>query len=160
MLDNPKIRNTLKILEPTTFPRAMSLSPFLAATIEVTSSGREVPTATMVRPIRASLRPKALAISFAPFTVISPPIIIPASPTRESKILFPIEYPITASASCIHRFSALLFKASLTAKYMKMPNPTNNKIPSRRPKTIRELPVKNWSIIKTFKSNAATMDKG
>ena len=57
MLDNPKIRNTLKILEPTTFPRAMSLSPFLAATIEVTNSGREVPTATMVRPIRASLRP-------------------------------------------------------------------------------------------------------
>ena len=34
-----------KILEPRTFPRAISLSPFLAATTDVTSSGREVPMA-------------------------------------------------------------------------------------------------------------------
>ena len=64
--ENGNICKILKILEPITLPTAMSLSPFLAAMTEVTSSGREVPTATMVRPMMASLRPKNLAISFAP----------------------------------------------------------------------------------------------
>lgn len=45
----------LKIFDPTTFPMAISLSPFLVATILVTSSGKEVPMATIVNPIRASL---------------------------------------------------------------------------------------------------------
>ena len=56
--DNPKIRRILKIFEPITLPTAISLSPFFAAIIEVTNSGSDVPKATIVRPIKASLRPK------------------------------------------------------------------------------------------------------
>ena len=44
----------LKILEPTTFPTAIPVSPFCEATTEVTNSGKEVPTATMVSPIKVS----------------------------------------------------------------------------------------------------------
>lgn len=36
--DKPNINNMLKVLDPNIFPRAMSFSPFLAATKEVTSS--------------------------------------------------------------------------------------------------------------------------
>ena len=43
--------NILNILEPIAFPSAISTSFFLAATTDVTSSGREVPIATMVNPI-------------------------------------------------------------------------------------------------------------
>ena len=50
-LDNPRIKKTLKILEPTTFPIAMSTSPFLEATTDVTNSGSEVPIATTVKAI-------------------------------------------------------------------------------------------------------------
>ena len=49
--DDPKMKTILKMLEPTTFPSANSLSPFRAATSEVTNSGREVPIATIVKPI-------------------------------------------------------------------------------------------------------------
>ena len=48
--EKPIISNILKIFDPRTLPRAISFSPFKAATIEVTSSGREVPMATIVRP--------------------------------------------------------------------------------------------------------------
>ena len=78
--DAPIIRKILKIFEPTTLPTAISLSPFLAAITDVTNSGRDVPHATIVRPISASLRPKNLAISFAPSTDKSPPKTMPASP--------------------------------------------------------------------------------
>ena len=47
----PSTNRILKILEPITFPSAISTSFFLAATIDVTSSGRLVPIATMVSPI-------------------------------------------------------------------------------------------------------------
>ena len=43
----PNIRNTLKIFDPRTFPIAISTSFFLAAAMDVTSSGRLVPTATI-----------------------------------------------------------------------------------------------------------------
>ena len=68
------------MLEPITLPIAMSLSPFLAATTDVTSSGSDVPIATIVRPIRLSGIPNILAIVFAPSTVLLPPITIPAKP--------------------------------------------------------------------------------
>ena len=54
-LMTPAIPNTskiLKILDPITLPKAISISFFHAATIEVTSSGRLVPKATIVKPIR------------------------------------------------------------------------------------------------------------
>ena len=39
----PRINSRLNIFEPTTFPIARPVSPFLAATIDVTNSGRDVP---------------------------------------------------------------------------------------------------------------------
>ena len=71
--DTPIISRMLKILEPITFPRARPFSPFLAATMLVTSSGREVPRATTVRPMRFSLRPKADARALAQSTTMPLP---------------------------------------------------------------------------------------
>ena len=76
----PKMNRRLKILEPITFPIAIPVSPFLAATADVTSSGRDVPIATIVSPISVSVIPAALAISFALFTTTCPPAMISASP--------------------------------------------------------------------------------
>ena len=61
------------MLEPTTLPMARSFSPFLDATMDVTSSGRDVPNATTVRPISVSDRPKLAAISEALSTTKLPP---------------------------------------------------------------------------------------
>ena len=44
------------------FPMAISAFPFLAAVTEVTSSGRDVPNATIVRPIKRSSIPSVSAI--------------------------------------------------------------------------------------------------
>ena len=53
----PRIRKILKMLDPTTFPIAMSTFFLRTATIEVASSGREVPMETTVRPMTLSERP-------------------------------------------------------------------------------------------------------
>ena len=76
----PRMARTLKMLEPTTFPTAISFSPLRAAVMEVTSSGRLVPTAQIVRPTRVSLMPAFIAISFACSTTRFPPRTIPATP--------------------------------------------------------------------------------
>ena len=47
----PTTNKILKIFDPMIFPIAISALPFLAAVTEVTSSGNEVPKATIVRPI-------------------------------------------------------------------------------------------------------------
>ena len=52
--ETPIINSILKIFEPTTFPTASPFSPLREATIEVTSSGRDVPIATTVSPIRVA----------------------------------------------------------------------------------------------------------
>ena len=51
----------LNILLPTALPIAISYSPFLVAITDVTSSGKEVPRAIIVKLIIRSLTPKALA---------------------------------------------------------------------------------------------------
>ena len=81
---HPSTRNMLKMLLPITLPRAMLGLPFTAAVIDVASSGSDVPAATIVKPIMASLTPSPDAIPDAPLTNRSPPIISPASPIRES----------------------------------------------------------------------------
>ena len=45
----------LKMLEPMTLPIAMSALPFLAAMVETTNSGREMPMATAVIAISSGL---------------------------------------------------------------------------------------------------------
>ncbi len=47
----PKIPSILKILEPNTFPTAISLFFFIAATTEVANSRKEVPTTNLIKPI-------------------------------------------------------------------------------------------------------------
>ena len=47
----PNMSKRLKILDPTILPMAISAFFFIAATTEVASSGREVPAATMVKPM-------------------------------------------------------------------------------------------------------------
>jgi hypothetical protein len=48
----PRIKKILNIFEPTIFPTAISAFFLKAAMVEVTSSGREVPIATTVNPIK------------------------------------------------------------------------------------------------------------
>lgn len=62
----PVMTKLLNILDPRMFPRAISPSPFSAATNEVDSSGRLVPIATMVRPIMGSVRCVSMENSVAP----------------------------------------------------------------------------------------------
>ena len=78
--ENASINIILKIFEPITFPSARPFSPLLDATIIVTSYGREVPIATMVKPTKVSLIPNIIAISEADSTTLSPPNTTKASP--------------------------------------------------------------------------------
>ena len=48
----PRMTKTLKMFDPTTLPIATSLLPAMAESTDTTSSGVEVPTATIVSPIR------------------------------------------------------------------------------------------------------------
>ena len=77
----------LNRFEPITLPNASSFSPFFDATMEVTSSGREVPNATIVSPTRVSVIPKEMAIALALSTTRLPPITIAASPPMINTML-------------------------------------------------------------------------
>ena len=54
----PITKRILKILLPTILPIAIPALPRFAAVTDVTSSGSEVPKATIVKPIKRSLIPK------------------------------------------------------------------------------------------------------
>ncbi len=98
--ERPVMNAMLNILEPTILPMAMSFSFFIAATTLVTSSGKDVPAATIVSPTRDSLIPKSLAILDALSTTSLPPKIIPASPRAANRTLF-ISVPfLTAFEFC------------------------------------------------------------
>ncbi len=82
----------LKILLPTIFPTRRSDSPFFAAVIVVTNSGREVPIATIEREIIRSEIPIAVAIDEAELTTSWLPATTPARPTKTSRKDFPSLY--------------------------------------------------------------------
>ena len=63
---HPTIIRMLNMLEPTTFPIAISELPLTADMTLMTSSGAEVPKATIVRPITRSEIRKRLATAAAP----------------------------------------------------------------------------------------------
>ena len=111
---NPKIKTILNKDEPIALPTAISASPFLAATTEVTSSGNEVPTATIVKPTNKSLIPNLVAIKDALSTTKSPPKIIPANPIA-TKIKFNHHFLFGAS-------SFLLFFIQLYDDHTILPN--------------------------------------
>ena len=58
----PSTIRILKTFDPTTLPTAISNSFFLAATMDVTSSGKDVPTEQMVSPTSVALIPKLVAM--------------------------------------------------------------------------------------------------
>ena len=80
MAENPRINKMLNRLEPIAFPSARPLSPFLVATMEVTSSGREVPIATMVSPIMIDGTCILFATLELPSTKKSAPLISSTKP--------------------------------------------------------------------------------
>ncbi len=66
MAATPIINKVLIILLPNTFPMARSVLPSTEANTLITSSGREVPRATIVSPISICGRPNLLPIEEAP----------------------------------------------------------------------------------------------
>lgn len=63
-----RIKNIFAILEPSTFPMAISGLPEILARTDTMSSGILVPIATIVRPMIASEIPNFLAMDTAPST--------------------------------------------------------------------------------------------
>ena len=81
----PTTKRMLKILEPMMFPIAISALPFLAAVTEVTSSGKDVPNATIVNPINLWLTPNEMAMFVAASTAKLLPIIKHTRPSGINK---------------------------------------------------------------------------
>ena len=84
----PSTKKMLKILLPMIFPNAMSTCFFNAAVMEVTNSGRDVPTATIVKPTKVSLIPSERAIWMLLLTTRLPPKMMPASPPTVNSEFF------------------------------------------------------------------------
>lgn len=82
MDENPSIQKILKIFDPTIFHTAISLCHFRAAMTDVANSGKDVPIATIVKPITISDIPKDRAIVTAQSTNIFPPKKRPTRPPR------------------------------------------------------------------------------
>ena len=64
----PKTARMFMIFDPIIFPITKPVSQCLAAAMDVESSGRDVPNATMDIPIIKEETPRAIAIPFAPKT--------------------------------------------------------------------------------------------
>ena len=80
--ETPIIKKILKILDPTTFPIAISDFFFKEATTDVARSGKYVPTAITVNPINDELISNHLAIKTAPSTINFPPTNKPKTPNN------------------------------------------------------------------------------
>ena len=167
----PSTRRMLKILEPMTFPSAISTSSFLAATMEVTSSGRLVPMAIMVSPINVWLSPRRTAIAEAPSTTKSPPYLIAIIPPRMKmrhfhagrRLICEVTCSISSSereilSSCIEEIASgvVVRRALLTERIIQSRYPVNiirKRIPSIRPSVIPRYPSSS-------KSPAQKIDNG
>ncbi len=99
ILDIPKMIKIFMIFDPITLLNAISLFHFLAAMIEVASSGALVPTATIVSPIIVSDSPKLVATVTAPSTRSLPPIRRANIPPPIHTNTFPREWLDSMSSS-------------------------------------------------------------
>lgn len=81
VLLKPSTNKILNMFDPITFPITNWFSSLFRAVSEVTSSGSDVPIATIVKPTNVSLIPHAIAIYDDEFTTSWAPRIIAASPT-------------------------------------------------------------------------------
>ena len=86
--EQPSTKKMLKRLLPTTLPMAISGFFFRAATMLVANSGSEVPPATMVKPMTASLTPSPRAMPLAPLTNPLPPSTKAARPPTIKRVDF------------------------------------------------------------------------
>ena len=80
--ENPKTMSRLKMLEPKTFPTAIPLASLMAAVMLTAASGRDVPNATIVRPMIKDGILKYLAIAELPDTKKSAPLTRHTKPIR------------------------------------------------------------------------------
>ena len=116
------------MFEPTTFPNATSLCPRRAAMTDVTNSGMDVPTATMVSPITASESPTAWANATAPVTRNRAERMVSTSPPSSQSSASPMR---TGSGA----LSATSFAARRSVRKVKIKYPTSPAIqtaPARR----------------------------
>ena len=97
----PDTRIRLKILAPMMFPSERALWPLARAVIAVTSSGREVPRATIVRPMTEDGTPRASAISVPLSTRSFAPTAIRTAPIARRTMSFQIGFsvPVLSSAA-------------------------------------------------------------
>lgn len=86
----PMTIHILNILLPMMLPTMRSVSLRLAAVIVVTSSGKDVPSAMIVREMTRSEMPMAEAMLEALLTTSWLPAMSPAKPMRVRNIDFPI----------------------------------------------------------------------
>lgn len=102
-LHNHAIRKTLKIFDQMMFPIAISVCLFLAAMTEVTSSGTDVPIATILAPIMIFDTPNISANILAYSTIKSPHTYNPYIPNTinisDFHILIWLSSGISVSAS-------------------------------------------------------------
>ena len=94
----PKMKNELNILLPITLPIAIPGFFLSAAVMEVASSGKEVPAATIVSPTTDSLMPILIAMPLAPSTKNCPPKISPKRPPRIKSVALMPDMVFTSSA--------------------------------------------------------------
>ena len=86
MAVQPTMARMLNMLLPTTLPNASSALSFNAAVTLTTSSGADVPIATIVRPITRSEMPKRLATAEAPSVNALAPMSINPSPSKRIRM--------------------------------------------------------------------------
>ena len=139
----PSTIRILKTFDPTTLPTAISNSFFLAATMDVTSSGKDVPTEQMVSPTSVALIPKLVAMVEAESTTQSPPYLIAIGSTYDIDNGFPdglffhfthLFVHLTLFSEISPRFLAsiaLLIKTTINPTKM-----TKKTIPSIRPSSM------------------------
>ena len=82
----PDTSTMLKRFAPMMLPSERALCPLMRAVMAVTSSGREVPRATMVRPMTEDGTPSASAIRVPLFTSRFAPKAISTAPTTSRAI--------------------------------------------------------------------------
>ena len=80
-------RNIFAILEPITFPIEMSGDPFITASMETTSSQRDVPNPITIRPIKNSETFSFFPIATEAEIKISAPLTTSSSPKIKDVML-------------------------------------------------------------------------
>ena len=112
----PTTISRLKILEPITFPTAISLLPDSDAEMLTASSGALVPKATMVRPIITVGTRRSLATEELPSTKKSAPLINNKNPASNNTYIIILTFSLL---SLWYLFYLLIPESALFCKKAK-----------------------------------------